>query len=593
MLRFACAREGGNRSKMRLLVVEDNEDDADFLTACLKREAGRDLTIEIHNNMADATAALDQSRFDIVLLDLHLPDSTGVACVERILEVDGSTPIVVLSGREDEDYAVEILTRGVQDYLVKWEGDGKFILRAIRYAIERKRMERELSYLARFDSLTGIPNRQYLQDQLERATQIARRSGRKFGLLFLDIDRFKIVNDTLGHGIGDSLLRAVVGRLRNRIRGGDLLARLGGDEFAVLVEDIEGPIELETVAQKIVSAFEEPFQLGDRSLSVTASMGLTLYPVDNIDGKALLNNADIAMYQAKDAGRNNFKFFTQTMHEDILRYHKMEMDLKHALAQDEFHLVFQPQVVLADNRVESIEALLRWRRADGVEVSAAEFISVAEDCGVIVPIGHQILEQACQQLWEWRGTPFESYRIAINIAPIQFRQPGFDQQVRSVLGNYRIDPSQIELELTERSLMDDGEVTRDCLKSLKDAGVRIAIDDFGTGYSCLNYLRQFPIDVLKLDRSFVHDIESADDGRVICSVILLIAQRLGLDTIAEGIENDSQLAFLRNHGCRMGQGYYYGRPLPVAELPGAIERIATGGGVSRSAEAPQAVTESS
>jgi diguanylate cyclase (GGDEF)-like protein len=572
---------------MRILVVEDNEEDADFLKACLNREAGRELTIEIHDNMADAAAALDTGQFDVVLLDLHLPDATGVACVERILEVDSTTPIVVLSGREDEDYAVEILTRGVQDYLVKWEGDGKFILRAIRYAIERKRMERELSYLARYDSLTGIPNRQYLQDQLERAAQLSQRSGRKFGLLFLDIDRFKIVNDTLGHGMGDSLLRAVVRRLQGRIRGGDLLARLGGDEFAVLVEDIEGPIELETVAQKIVSAFEDPFQLSDRSVSVTASMGLTLFPVDNVDGKALLNNADIAMYQAKDAGRNNFKFFTQTMHEDILRYHKIEMDLKNALAKDEFYLAYQPQAVLADNRVESVEALLRWRRADGIEVPAAEFISVAEDCGVIVPVGHRILEQACQQLREWHGTQFESYRIAINIAPIQFRQPGFDQHVRSVLGNYRIDPSRIELELTERSLMDDSDTTRECLKSLKDAGVRIAIDDFGTGYSCLNYLRQFPIDVLKLDRSFVHDIETADDGRVICSVILLIAQRLGLDTIAEGIENEAQLAFLRDHGCRIGQGYYYSRPVPVADLPDAIERIVAGKGAARSDEDPR------
>ena len=305
------------------------------------------------------------------------------------------------------------------------------------------------------------------------------------------------------------------------------------------------------------------------------------------------------MYQAKDAGRNNFKFFTQTMHEDILRYHKTEMDLKNALAKDEFYLAYQPQVVMADNRVESVEALLRWRRADGVEVPAADFISVAEDCGVIVPVGQRILEQACQQLCEWEGTPFESYRIAINIAPIQFRQPGFDQQVRAVLGSYRIDPSRIELELTERSLMDDSDATRECLRSLKDAGVRIAIDDFGTGYSCLNYLRQFPIDVLKLDRSFVQDIETADDGRVICSVILLIAQRLGLDTIAEGIENEAQLAFLRNHGCRMGQGYYYSRPVPVTDLPGAIDQIAAGTGAARSgadarsAEDAQAATGTS
>jgi diguanylate cyclase (GGDEF)-like protein len=454
-------------------------------------------------------------------------------------------------------------------------------------------MERELSYLARYDSLTGIPNRQYLQDQLERATQLALRADRRMGLLFLDIDRFKIVNDTLGHGMGDSLLRAVVRRLQSRIRGGDLLARLGGDEFAVLLEDIEGPIELETIAQNIVSAFEEPFQLGSRSVSVTASIGLTLYPLDNNNAKALLNNADIAMYQAKEAGRNNFKFFTQSMHADIIHYHRMETDLKNALANDEFYLVYQPQVSLIDSRIESVEALLRWRRADGVEVAASEFIAVAEDCGVIVPMGQSILEQACRQLWEWRGTPLESCRIAINIAPIQFQQSDFDQQVRSVLRNYRIDPCLIELELTERSLMDDCAVTRTCLKSLKDAGVRLAIDDFGTGYSCLNYLRQFPIDVLKLDRSFVCDIETANDGRAICSVILLIAQRLALDTIAEGIESESQLRFLRDHGCRMGQGYYFSMPLAVRELRNFFDTMVAGNYIDPSIEEAHAATGTS
>ena len=260
--------------------------------------------------ISDALSALRNDRFDVVLLDLHLPDGSGVECVEKVQQADTLMPIVVLSGHGDEDYAVEILNRGVQDYLVKWEGDGRIILRAIRYAIERKRADVKLNYLARYDALTGIPNRQYLRDQLERATTRALRSHTKVALLLLDLDRFKTVNDTLGHEFGDVLLRAVVQRLSSSVRKGDLLARLGGDEFAVLLEDVGGPLDLEAIAGSIVGGFQEPFHVGGRQISVTASVGITVCPVDSADPQALLNNADIAMYQAKEQGRNTFKFFT-------------------------------------------------------------------------------------------------------------------------------------------------------------------------------------------------------------------------------------------------------------------------------------------
>jgi diguanylate cyclase (GGDEF)-like protein len=477
-----------------------------------------------------------------------------------------------MSGQGDEDYAVEILNRGVQDYLVKWEGDTRILLRSIRYAIERKRSELELNYLARYDSLTGIPNRQYLQDQLERASRRARRSGKKIGLLFLDLDRFKRVNDTFGHHLGDQLLCAVVQRLLDKVRAGDLFARLGGDEFAVLLENVDGPDELETVARHLLDAFKAPFEIDGRKLPVTVSIGVTVFPNDNSDARALLNNADMAMYQAKDKGRNNFEFFTQGMYDEIVAQHTVEMDLKAALAEEQFELLYQPQVSLTDRSVQVLEALLRWNHPERGCLSPDRFISVAEESGYIIPIGDWVLERACRQLGEWRDAGLQLPRIAVNVAPIHFHQPKFSDRVKSTLETYGIDPQLIELELTERSLMKDTDEIRRCLRHLKAIGVRLAIDDFGTGYSCLNYLRQFPIDVLKIDRSFVKDLAVSEDARAICAVILSIAAQLSLETVAEGIETSAQLEFLAEQGCRFGQGYFFSRPVPPADLEALLAR---------------------
>jgi diguanylate cyclase (GGDEF)-like protein len=551
---------------MKILVVEDDADDAEFVRQCLQRDNRRRFEITRAARLDAALTALAATQFDVVLLDLHLPDATGRECVERVQQAAPQVPIVVLSGQSDEDYAVEILNRGVQDYLVKWEGDGRSILRAIRYAIERKRSESKLHYLAHYDSLTGIPNRQYLRDQLERATAHALRSNEKIALLFLDLDRFKVVNDTLGHHLGDELLRAVVARLKSSMRAGDLLARLGGDEFAVLLEDVDGPLELEGVARGIVERFREPFQVQQRQLSVTASVGITLFPTDTAEPMALLNNADIAMYQAKEQGRNNFKFFTPGMHEEILRYHALEADLKTALTEQQFVLLYQPQFSLKNHRIHAVEALLRWNHPIRGRVSPNEFISVAEDSGYIVPMDIWVLEETCRQLKEWEESGVPLPRVAVNIAPVHLHQADFHHQIREILRAYSIDASLIELEFTERSLMEDTDEVRDVLHGLKDIGVRLAIDDFGTGYSCLSYLRRFPIDVLKIDRSFVKDLDTSTDDQAICGVILSIAERLSLDAVAEGIETEKQLAFLTRHGCQYGQGFYFSVPLGALEI---------------------------
>jgi diguanylate cyclase (GGDEF)-like protein len=550
---------------MKILLVEDDADDADFLRVSLSQ---RDLSVSVTRTglIKDAVTALDTDRFDVVLLDLNLPDGRGAECVEKIQQADALVPIVVLSGHGDEDYAVEILNRGVQDYLVKWEGDGRTILRAIRYAVERKRAEVRLNYLARYDSLTRIPNRQYLCDQLGQATTRALRRGSTMALLLLDLDRFKMVNETLGHEAGDVLLRDVVQRLTSGVREGDVLARLGGDEFAVLLEDVEGPLEAEAVARNIGAALQEPFQVGGRAISVTASIGITICPADSTDPVALLNNADIAMYRAKEQGRNTAKFFTPTMHEEILSYHKLETDLKDAVARSQFELLYQPQLRLADQRVDAVEALLRWQHPERGRLDPGEFVSVAEETGQIIPLGLWVIEEVCRQLKRWEGAGVPVPRVAINVSAIQFRQPGFHDVVRGVLESHSVDPGLIELELTEHSLMEDTKGTRDCLRALKNIGVRLAIDDFGAGYSCLAYLRQFPLDVLKIDRSFVSDLDTSLDAQAICSAILSIAHRLSLDAVAEGIESEKQLAFLTRNDCLYGQGFYFSEPVAADKI---------------------------
>jgi diguanylate cyclase (GGDEF)-like protein len=516
--------------------------------------------------MADAVVRLHEEPFDVVLIDLDLPDSTGQDSVHRIQSSDPAIPIVVLSGNNDEDFAIEILNRGVQDYLVKWEGDGKNILRAIRFAIERKRAEDRLSFLAQYDPLTEIPNRRHFKDRLERASTRARRSHTKVGVLFLDLDKFKAVNDTLGHQAGDALLSMVVDRLKTCVRAGDLLARIGGDEFAVMLEDVEGPLALEAAAKNILKALQKPFQVGPRQVTTSASIGITIYPNDTNDPMALLNNADIAMYKAKEDGRDNFKFFTQTMHEEIMKYHQLETDLGKALARDEFSLVYQPQIGLADNKVHGLEALLRWNHPERGLVQPAEFIPVAEESGHIVPIGLWVLERACRQIKEWQAAGAPTLRVAVNVAPANFEQPDFHRQVEATLGRYGVNPDLIEIEVTEGTLMRNTDDVQAALRKLKLTGVRLSVDDFGTGHSCLNYLRQFPIDVLKIDRSFVLDLGHNEHGTAICGLVLSIARSLDLEVVAEGVENATQLAYLRKHNCEYVQGQYFSMPVSPEDL---------------------------
>ena len=558
---------------MKLLLVEDNLDDADFLAASLRRFGVTELSLNHVATLHDALEQLETQRFDVILLDLHLPDGSGLECVDALQAADAGTPIVVLSGQDDEEFALGILNKGVQDYLVKWEGETRTILRSIRYAMERKRSEVRLNYLAQYDPLTEVPNRQYFNDQLDRATSRARREGRKVALFFLDLDQFKIVNDTLGHNAGDKLLREMARRLRHAIRGGDIVARLGGDEFAVLLEGLGGALEAEVIARGILNVVAEPFVVDGREINVTTSIGITVYPNDDSDPGTLLKNADIAMYQAKEAGRNRFKFFTAKMHEELLAYHEMEQDIRDAMSRELFTLVFQPKVNLVTRKLQGLEALLRWHCENRGDVSPGEFIPVAEQSGHIVPLGHWVVNEVCRTINRWKATGLPLVPVSINVSARQFQQPDFFRRVSDTLRRHAVDPALIEVELTEGLLMEDTPSAQRSLQQLKDIGVRISIDDFGTGHSCLNYLRRFPIDVLKIDRSFVHDVDQTQDSAIIIEAIISLARSLQLDTVAEGVETREQLNFLVERGCQVAQGFLFGQPMREQEVLPFLEDL--------------------
>ena len=562
---------------MKLLLVEDNPADADFLAASLRRQRAGDIQIVNVPTLAEAISQLGLDKFDVVLLDLHLPDGSGLQCLDAIQAVDNEIPIVVLSGQDDEEFAVSVLNKGAQDYLVKWEGQGHSILRSIRYAMERKKADLRLTYLAQYDPLTGIPNRQFFNDQLTRATARARRDARKVTLLYLDLDAFKVVNDTLGHDAGDQLLQEVAERIRRSVRAGDVVARLGGDEFAVLLEGLAGPRDVEAMANGLLETISKPYYIADRQLSITASIGITVYPSDNADTQMLLKNADIAMYQAKDCGRNNFKFFHQAMHESLMEYHELERDIREALQLGQFHLAYQPKVNVHINQLQGLEALLRWNSPSRGTVSPNDFIAVAEESGHIIPLGYWVLHEVCRTINCWREKGLTLVPVSVNVSARQFQQPDFHRRIADVLDKHDIDPSLIEIELTEGLMMEDTEAAQRELAQLKKIGLRISIDDFGTGYSCLSYLRRFPIDVLKIDRSFVKEIGTSRDGESIIDAIISLAKSLRLETVAEGVETPAQLNYLLDHGCHVVQGFLFGKPMEKHLIEPLLAALDQGG----------------
>jgi diguanylate cyclase (GGDEF)-like protein/PAS domain S-box-containing protein len=428
--------------------------------------------------------------------------------------------------------------------------------------VERRQAEARVHHMAYHDSLTGLPNRALLSDRLDRAMLAAQRSERRLAVMFIDLDRFKTINDSLGHMTGDQLLKEVASRLCRAVRASDTVARLGGDEFVVLVPGIRTVEEATQVAEKIIEALSESFPLEGRMLHITPSIGICVYPDDGADVETLMRHADAAMYHAKASGRNNYQFFTQTMNLAAARHFELENSLRSALAQNQFELHFQPIMDIGTRRLHTMEVLLRWRRPDGELVLPDHFIPIIEENGLIVPIGEWVMRSACEQSMAWVAQGLDPVPLAVNLSPRQFMHRGLIESIRSILDETGIDPSLIEFEITETALMQHGEQTLDILGQINAMGIRLSIDDFGTGYSSLAYLKRFPVKKIKIDRAFIKDLEESAEDRAIVAAIIALSDSLQLSVVAEGVETEGQYALLQRNGCQYAQGYLFSQPVP-------------------------------
>jgi diguanylate cyclase (GGDEF)-like protein/PAS domain S-box-containing protein len=685
------------RSITRLLLVEDNLRDADLLRILFEQSGSHNIELTHVRCMSEAEKHLAQRAVDIVLLDLGLPDAQGLEAVQRARAAASHVPLVVLTGLDDESLAARALQEGAQEHLIKGQVETRGLLRAMRYAVERKTMEEalfveqeraqvtlncigdavvctdisgnitflngvaeqmtgwswqeavgrpfavilritdatnrepipnpmemavgldrtvhlppncilirrdggetpiedsvapihardgqpigavivlrdvsaartmalEMIHSAQHDFLTGLPNRMVLNDRVGQAIVFAQRHLKKVAVLFLDLDGFKHINDSLGHPIGDKLLQSVAKRLMACIRSSDTVIRQGGDEFVVLLSEMDQSDDAAVAARRMLNAVAAAHSVDEHDLHITTSIGVAVYPDDALDAETLIKNADTAMYQAKENGCHGYRFFRPAMNVRAVERQSIEGSLRRAMERHEFALHYQPKINLRTGEITGAEALLRWTHPHRGAVAPAQFIPIAEDCGLILPIGHWVLHEACRQASAWVSAGLPVATMAVNISAMEFRAGRFLDGVFDVLQETGFDPKSLELELTESVLMKHAESTASILGTLRAKGVQLVVDDFGTGYSSLSYLRKFPIDALKIDQSFVRQVTSTPDETGIVSAMIDMGRHLKLRVVAEGVETPDELTFLRSHDCDEAQGYYFGRPVPPEEF---------------------------
>src|SRR3984957_44434 len=688
----------------RLLLVEDNPGDARLLREMIKERGASSVTELTHVETLDAAERhLSEREVDVILLDLGLPDAQGMIALRRAQAAAPRVALVVLTGLDDESLAAQALQEGAQDYLIKGQIEARGLLRALRYAVERKIMEEalfvekeraqvtlgcigeavvctdiagkitflnvaaeqltgwslvesagrpmveifrtrdssgedsaettaavailriramhlpsscllirrdgvevpieesiapihnregqaigavivfrdvsaaratalQIVHSAQHDFLTGLPNRVLLNDRIEQAILTAKRNSAQIALLFMDLDGFKHINDSLGHPIGDKLLQSIAQRLVSCVRGADTVSRQGGDEFIVLLSEVQHSEVAAVMATRILKSVATTHSADKHDLHITTSIGVSSYPDDGLNAETLIKNADTAMYQAKENGRQCFRFFKPAMNARAVERQSIEESLRRALQRHEFTLHYQPKVCLRTGGIVGAEALIRWTHPKRGMLSPAQFIPIAEDCGLILPIGRGVLREACKQARAWVDAGQRPITMAVNVSAMEFGDDGFLEGLFKILEETRLESTALEIELTESVLMKRVESTADILRTLRQRGVRGAVDDFGTGYSSLSYLRKLPIDALKVDQSFVRQISTGGDDVAIVTAVINMARSLKLRVIAEGVETRTELEFLKAHHCDEAQGYYFSKPVPARQFAALLER---------------------
>jgi diguanylate cyclase (GGDEF)-like protein len=582
-------------NRFRILIADDEAP----VRSLLRNLLAEDYECAEAASAEEALALVRAEKFDLVLSDILMSGISGLEMIPQVRQLSPDTVVVMISGGQNIESAIGALRAGAFDYITK-PFDLQHVELAVRRAIEhcallrakrrhdedleklveartsqlakanaslrqeiiaRRHAEEQANYLAYFDPVTDLPNQKLFKARLTHTVLSAQQEGRKVAAVFLSVDRFKKINDTLGHAAGEQLLRAIAKRLNSRVGEDGALARFEGDEFSLLLTRVAAAEEAVRTAEDIQRILQPPFNVGGQEIYLTTSIGISLYPDDGLDGETLLQNAGAALFDAKRRGGNGYQFYTPEINTTALNHLTLECDLRQAMERGELFLHYQPQVAALSGQIVGMEALVRWQHPERGMVSPADFIQLAEDNGLIVPLGEWVLRTACMQNKRWQAEGYDPLRVAVNISARQFEQPGFIETVARSLEETGLNPSCLELELTESSVMKNPELAHETLSRLRGMGIEISIDDFGTGYSSLSYLNRLPLSKLKIDQSFVRGVITHQSDAAIVRAVITLARSLELKVIAEGVETEDQLALLNLLGCNEMQGYLFSKPI--------------------------------
>ncbi len=548
---------------INILIFDQGSQYAALVKKIFSQTTGQTYQLDWHTAFCEKTFV--NKTYDIILILNNRSNELTLSLVHQIINIEIPSPIILINAHDDINFEHLSMRAGTTDSIPIKELTNPLLERSIRYAIGRCNTEAKLSFLATHDQLTGLANRYLFYEHLTRSISISKRQKTQFGLLFLDLDKFKHVNDSLGHDIGDMLLIEVSNRIREAVRLTDIVARVGGDEFTVLLDNVNSTKELALIASKIQLAIEPVIKIRQHDLYVTTSIGIAHFPECGLEPQTLMKSADIALYKAKELGRNKFHFYTNDLNEIARQKLKLEKSLRRAMIKGEFEVYFQPQVNACDHQVSGVEALLRWNHPTIGLVSPAEFIPILEDLGLMVSVEQWVIKEVCHSAKKITDR-YGKIRFAINISGSHFKLGDLKQSIYLALQDSSLDASFLELELTEDIMIEHVERNNHILNELSDIGISIALDDFGKGYSSLNYLKDFPANILKIDKGFIDDILSEGKESAIVEAMIDLSHKLGIKVVAEGVEHESQAKFLNDKHCDFIQGYYFAKPMPFNSL---------------------------